>query len=744
MSRRLLWCVLSLAALPLFFEATTGCDVVFGLERPPDDNALQCACTCQGAAIPSTLEIRAGSDDAEQTGASMDLASTDLDLGDRVVGVRFDNVAIPPGAKIAKAYVQFSSDETVNTTTSLAIFAEASVSAPTFSGADNDLTNRTPGSASVSWNVPAWTVDDALDAQRTPDLKDVLQELVDLPGWTTGSSVVLRILGTGHRAAESFDGDATHAARLVVSLDTSVIATLPVCAQNSGAGPLSPAALIGECALLSDTLNGLNQACGYPTPCSCSLVDVPGQDDSFNSDVCVDPCTETPLADMCANFDPNAFQACVDEGGTVEDCKSFVAATNVMGESKVCVASGSPLAFQLFGRRSQCDVDGSAEIEVGDREPKRDPSTAGTVEFLGGPCPGGGCSVHPYFNLRMEPITFSVRWASDPTFSDLSASGRGLESAPLDGSGLATFAADTIAGTGAGRRGGDGLAVDSTNGSPLDVGIDWVARSCTMEGNLAANVGDDGVCENDANIPCRADSPDCDAVGGACMFPDVDEMQVDVHLTGQLVNQPPAAVAGANQTVECTSPAGASFTLDGSGSSDPDQNLALASWREGSRVGPELSNGLTTVQALGIGDSEHYVLRVIDGFAQADEAETAVTVADTTPPELSISVTPVTLWPPNHTLRTVTVSVTTSDICDTSPSIRLISIVSNEPDNGLGDGDTSQDVQGALLGSDDRQFQLRAERSGKGSGRIYTITYEAADDSGNVTVRQTSVSVPHN
>ena len=104
---------------------------------------------------------------------------------------------------------------------------------------------------------------------------------------------------------------------------------------------------------------------------------------------------------------------------------------------------------------------------------------------------------------------------------------------------------------------------------------------------------------------------------------------------------------------------------------------------------------------------------------------------------------PATLWPPNHKLRTVTVSVTASDICDASPVIRLVSIVSNEPDDGLGDGDTSQDVQGALLGTDDREFQLRAERSGKGSGRIYTITYSATDASGNVTLRETNVSVPH-
>jgi endo-1,4-beta-xylanase len=132
---------------------------------------------------------------------------------------------------------------------------------------------------------------------------------------------------------------------------------------------------------------------------------------------------------------------------------------------------------------------------------------------------------------------------------------------------------------------------------------------------------------------------------------------------------------------------------------------------------------------------------VIDAFAQMDESETTAAVVDTTPPELSISVAPTTLWPPNHKLVPITVTVATSDICDTSPTIRLLSITSNESPNGNGDGNTSSDVAGASFGQDDRQFMLRAERSGNGSGRVYTITYEAADDSGNATVRQTSVSV---
>jgi hypothetical protein len=209
------------------------------------------------------------------------------------------------------------------------------------------------------------------------------------------------------------------------------------------------------------------------------------------------------------------------------------------------------------------------------------------------------------------------------------------------------------------------------------------------------------------------------------------------------VNQPPTSAAGADQTLECTSTAGASFTLNGAASSDPDQDITLVSWRAGSRTGTEVGQGLIAGHSVGVGMTQTYVLRVIDSFAQADEDETQVKVVDTTPPQLLLSVSPKILWSPNHQLVTITATLVATDTCDASPAIRLVSITSNEPDNGQGDGDTSQDVQGALFGTDDRQFLLRAERSGGGSGRVYTVTYEAADDSGNVTVAQATVSVPH-
>ena len=119
-------------------------------------------------------------------------------------------------------------------------------------------------------------------------------------------------------------------------------------------------------------------------------------------------------------------------------------------------------------------------------------------------------------------------------------------------------------------------------------------------------------------------------------------------------------------------------------------------------------------------------------------------VLDIVPPKLTLALSQSSLWPPNHKLVTITASITVTDNCDPNPRVRLVSITSNEPDDGRGDGHTAGDVQGAAIGTDDRTFQLRAERSGRGTGRVYTVTYEASDASGNTTTQQATVSVSHN
>jgi hypothetical protein len=86
----------------------------------------------------------------------------------------------------------------------------------------------------------------------------------------------------------------------------------------------------------------------------------------------------------------------------------------------------------------------------------------------------------------------------------------------------------------------------------------------------------------------------------------------------------------------------------------------------------------------------------------------------------------------------VKVNVKVSDDFDANPTVKLLSITSNESDNGLGDGDTAGDIE---IKPDGRIF-LRAERSGGGNGRVYTLTYSATDSAGNVTISTTQVRIP--
>lgn len=118
-------------------------------------------------------------------------------------------------------------------------------------------------------------------------------------------------------------------------------------------------------------------------------------------------------------------------------------------------------------------------------------------------------------------------------------------------------------------------------------------------------------------------------------------------------------------------------------------------------------------------------------------------VGDITPPTLELSVDPSVLWPANHRMVPVKVDVRVSDDTDPQPRVTLVSVESNEANNGQGDGNSTGDIQGAEPGTDDRSLLLRAERSGSGFDRIYTLTYEARDASGNATTAQATVTVPH-
>lgn len=162
-----------------------------------------------------TTRIAASTDDAEE-GASGRVyrASTDLELvydGSRqTLGLRFTKVAVPQGATVTDAYIQFKTDEATSVSTVLTIRGQAVNSAPTFSSTSKNVSSRSRTAASVAWSPPAWKkVGETGAGQRTPNLASVVQEVVDRSGWASGNALAFIVTGKGERVAESFDGTRT-------------------------------------------------------------------------------------------------------------------------------------------------------------------------------------------------------------------------------------------------------------------------------------------------------------------------------------------------------------------------------------------------------------------------------------------------------------------------------------------------------------------------------------------------------
>lgn len=199
----------------LFVLLLVGCSQ----QAPPAESAMTTSAV-------TTVEARvtASLDDAEEqvgTG-TVNPSSDDLELTvdgstQQLVGMRFTRLSIPQGATITRAYVQFTVDEAKNVPGSLTIKGQAADNAPAFAKVANNISARATTAASANWTPPAWTAVGAAGAdQQTPDLKAVVQEIVDRSGWVSGNALALVITGTGRRVAVAYDGVKTSAPLLRV------------------------------------------------------------------------------------------------------------------------------------------------------------------------------------------------------------------------------------------------------------------------------------------------------------------------------------------------------------------------------------------------------------------------------------------------------------------------------------------------------------------------------------------------
>ena len=169
--------------------------------------------------------VSTGNDDAEESSSgSVNLSSSDLELtqesSTQTIGIRFQNVGIPPEATVVNAWLQFQADESHSGGTSLTIAAQASANPGTFSSSSGSISSRPRLTETVSWSPPAWSTGNQGPAQQTPNLAPVIQAVVTQQNWTSGNSLVIIITGSGKRVAESYNGSSSAAALLHVEYAT--------------------------------------------------------------------------------------------------------------------------------------------------------------------------------------------------------------------------------------------------------------------------------------------------------------------------------------------------------------------------------------------------------------------------------------------------------------------------------------------------------------------------------------------
>jgi DNA-binding beta-propeller fold protein YncE len=180
---------------------------------------------------------------------------------------------------------------------------------------------------------------------------------------------------------------------------------------------------------------------------------------------------------------------------------------------------------------------------------------------------------------------------------------------------------------------------------------------------------------------------------------------------------------------------------NGAGWVNDDQTVTFTATDEGGGVdvividpvapdGPEMR--VASGAELSFSDGVH----VIDYYAvdRAGNRETARRLevrVDSIAPAITCSSNRAIVWPPNHRMVPMSFDVAASDSLSGARPFVLASATSNEPDNGLGDGDQPNDLQGWTIGTPDTAGFVRAERSGRGTGRVYSFRFEARDAAGN-------------
>ncbi|WP_459209490.1 fibronectin type III domain-containing protein [Aquimarina rhabdastrellae] len=190
------------------------------------------------------VAISSGNDDVEEDkNGDLYTDSSDLELvydsynenSFQVVGLRFQGIRIPQGSKIDQAYIQFTADEADDIRAELEISLHNHENSPAFSSNAN-VSSRAVVGNKVTWQPDGWSANHSGSKQRSPELKTMIQTIINKSGWKSGNNMSFIIRGKGNsltnkdakRVADSYEGGASKAAKLIITYseatDTSICA----------------------------------------------------------------------------------------------------------------------------------------------------------------------------------------------------------------------------------------------------------------------------------------------------------------------------------------------------------------------------------------------------------------------------------------------------------------------------------------------------------------------------------------
>jgi len=184
------------------------------------------------------VQIKQGSDDLEErlapgagqtqskTIGEADWTSSDLELGceggaaaePQMVGVRFPGINLPKNTTIKNAYLEFEVDvaDSKVDPCNLTIWSEDNDNPATFTNTAYALTTRPKSANSVAWNVDANSLNVVDQRYYSANIASLVQANLNRSGWNAGNAMAFYIKGSGRREMESYEGEASAAAALVI------------------------------------------------------------------------------------------------------------------------------------------------------------------------------------------------------------------------------------------------------------------------------------------------------------------------------------------------------------------------------------------------------------------------------------------------------------------------------------------------------------------------------------------------